>query len=62
MVKAEIKNKSQWKLEIDGQVACVWATTLKDELIWGKTTRLHFIFIVLRRILHFEGRDWWGKF
>ena len=23
MVIAEIKNKSQWKLEIDGQVACV---------------------------------------
>ena len=33
MVIAEIKNKSQWKLEIDGQVACVWATTLKLSLI-----------------------------
>ena len=36
MVIAEIKNKSQWKLEINEQVACVWATTLKDELIWGE--------------------------
>ena len=36
MVIAEINNKSQWKLEIDEQVACIWATTLKDELIWGE--------------------------
>ena len=36
MVIAEIKNKSQWKLEINEQVACIWATTLKDELIWGE--------------------------
>ncbi|MFK8060945.1 MAG: GNAT family N-acetyltransferase [Polaribacter sp.] len=31
----EIKENRQWKLVIDGQIACIWATTFNDELIWG---------------------------
>lgn len=32
----EIEENRQWKLLINQQIACVWATTLNDELIWGK--------------------------
>ena len=35
MIINEIENKLQWKLEIDKQIACIWAITLNDELIWG---------------------------
>lgn len=34
MVEREITANHQWKLLIDGQVACVWATTFSDEQIW----------------------------
>ena len=30
----EIAEKRQWKLMIDGEIACVWATTFTDPLIW----------------------------
>ena len=35
LIENEIEEKRQWKLVKDGQVACIWATTLNDELIWG---------------------------
>ncbi|NER17530.1 GNAT family N-acetyltransferase [Spongiivirga citrea] len=31
----EINDQKQWKLLIDEQIACIWATTPNDELIWG---------------------------
>ena len=31
----EIEENRQWKLLINEQIACIWATTLNDELIWG---------------------------
>ena len=34
MVAREINENHQWKLIIDGEVACVWATTFSDEQIW----------------------------
>lgn len=34
MVEDEIAENRQWKLLIDGKVACVWATTFTDPLIW----------------------------
>lgn len=34
LVEREIADNHQWKLMIDGQVACVWATTFSDEQIW----------------------------
>ena len=34
MVKVEIAEKRQWKLLMDGEVACVWATTFSDPQIW----------------------------
>ena len=35
MVVDEIKNQKQWKLLVDDSVACVWAITSSDPLIWG---------------------------
>ncbi|MDQ1096149.1 MULTISPECIES: GNAT family N-acetyltransferase [Chryseobacterium] len=34
MVLDEILENRQWKIEIDGKIACVWATTFSDPLIW----------------------------
>ncbi|WP_430966106.1 GNAT family N-acetyltransferase [Spongiimicrobium sp. 2-473A-2-J] len=34
LVTTEIAENRQWKLLIDDQVACVWATTFNDEQIW----------------------------
>ena len=34
MVENEIAENCQWKLIIDGEIACVWATTFTDPLIW----------------------------
>jgi ribosomal protein S18 acetylase RimI-like enzyme len=36
LVEAEIKEKRQWKLIIENRIACVWATTFSDPLIWGE--------------------------
>ncbi len=36
LVLGEIAQKRQWKIVIDGQIACIWATALSDPLIWGK--------------------------
>ena len=37
LVVTEIHEQRQWKLLIDDQIACIWATALDDELIWGAT-------------------------
>jgi RimJ/RimL family protein N-acetyltransferase len=34
LIEREVEEKNQWKITIDGQIACVWATTFKDPLIW----------------------------
>lgn len=34
LVETEITENRQWKLLIDGTIACVWATTFSDEQIW----------------------------
>ena len=34
LVETEIVENRQWKLIINGLVACVWATTFSDEQIW----------------------------
>ena len=35
LIVSEIEEMRQWKLMIDGKIACIWATTLSDESIWG---------------------------
>jgi ribosomal protein S18 acetylase RimI-like enzyme len=34
LVVTEVAENRQWKLIIDNQIACVWATTFSDEQIW----------------------------
>lgn len=45
LILNEIEEKRQWKLLIDGQIACIWATTLNDELIWGDMNNTPSIYI-----------------
>ena len=35
LVQKEISENRQWKLIIDQQIACIWATTDSDPQIWG---------------------------
>lgn len=35
LVETEIAENRQWKLILDGEIACIWATTFSDEQIWG---------------------------
>lgn len=35
MVTTELKEGRQWKILVDGKVACVWAVTYSDPEIWG---------------------------
>lgn len=34
LVETEVAENRQWKLIMNGQIACVWATTFTDEQIW----------------------------
>lgn len=34
LVQTEINENRQWKIIIDGKIACVWATTFNDPQIW----------------------------
>lgn len=35
LITNEIEENRQWKLLINEKIACIWATTMNDELIWG---------------------------
>lgn len=34
LIEREIHEKHQWKIIIDNEIACIWATTFNDPLIW----------------------------
>ncbi len=34
LIETEILENQQWKITIEGKIACVWATTFDDALIW----------------------------
>jgi len=34
LVETEVIENRQWKIVMEGQIACVWATTFNDEQIW----------------------------
>jgi len=34
LIETEITGNRQWKIMIDGKIACVWATTFSDPQIW----------------------------
>jgi len=35
LIIEEIEDLRQWKFLMNGKIACIWATTLNDESIWG---------------------------
>jgi ribosomal protein S18 acetylase RimI-like enzyme len=45
LVETEIAEKRQWKILIDKQVACVWATTFSDPEIWKERNNDPSIYI-----------------
>ena len=45
LVQNEIKENRQWKLIINKEVACIWATTLNDEAIWGSINNEPSVYI-----------------
>ncbi len=58
LVEQEIYENRQWKLVIDGEVACVWATTFSDEQIWEERNKDAAVYI--HRIAtnpDFRGKD-----
>ena len=36
LLEREINEKHQWKIMINNEIACIWATTFNDPLIWGE--------------------------
>jgi len=45
LVETEIDENRQWKLLVDGRIACVWATTFSDEQIWEERNKDRAIYI-----------------
>lgn len=45
MVEKEIAENRQWKIEIDGKIVCVWATTFNDPQIWEEKNEDPAIYI-----------------
>lgn len=39
LITNEIKENRQWKLILDDQIACIWATAFTDPLIWGSANK-----------------------
>ena len=39
LIDTEIRENRQWKMMIDGRIACIWATTFNDPQIWGERDR-----------------------
>jgi RimJ/RimL family protein N-acetyltransferase len=45
LVVSEIETLCQWKIVIDDQIACVWAITFEDPLIWEERNEDPSIYI-----------------
>ena len=45
LIETEIAEKRQWKLVIEDQIVCIWATALSDELIWGEENNAPSVYI-----------------
>jgi ribosomal protein S18 acetylase RimI-like enzyme len=39
LIEQEITEQRQWKMVIDGQIACVWVVAFDDPLIWGEKNK-----------------------
>lgn len=56
LVEAEVAENRQYKILIDGAVACVFAVTFNDELIWG--ARDHDSIYIHRIVTHPQFRGY----
>jgi ribosomal protein S18 acetylase RimI-like enzyme len=45
LVEEEIKEKRQWKILMEDEIVCVFATTFSDPLIWGEKNEEPAIYI-----------------
>lgn len=45
LVEKEISEKRQWKILINNQIACVWATTFSDPQIWEEKEKDPSVYI-----------------
>jgi len=45
LIETEIVENRQWKLVIENEIACIWATALSDELIWGEDSTVPSVYI-----------------
>jgi hypothetical protein len=45
LVETEISENKQWKIVIDEQIACIFAITFDDDLIWGDKSNETAIYI-----------------
>lgn len=44
-IEKEIQERRQWKIVIDGQIACNWSITFDDKEIWGEKDNNNSIYI-----------------
>lgn len=62
MVRQEIATNHQWKLMVEDEVACIWATTFSDEQIWEERNSDPSVYI--HRVATnptFRGQNFVGK-
>jgi len=45
LVATEVIENRQWKLMINGEIACVWAITFTDEQIWEERNKDNAMYI-----------------
>ncbi len=45
LIDTEIKEKRQWKILLEDQIACIWVTALDDELIWGEKNNTPAVYL-----------------
>ena len=45
LIETEIQENRQWKIVIDETIACIFAVTYEDELIWGEKNNDSAIYI-----------------
>lgn len=45
LIEKEIHENRQWKMLIDGEIACLWAIAFKDEQIWEEKNQDSAIYI-----------------
>lgn len=45
LIESEIRDNRQWKISMDGEVACVWAITFSDDQIWENSGKDAAVYI-----------------